>query len=69
MLNIRRSQVRELKTADLVGDASHNLDCIYTDLAGSEALVRALVAERAEDPEGARFWVEVYLKCSSASAT
>lgn len=68
MLNIDCSRLEELKTAELVDDASHNLNCIFTELAGSEALLRALVAERAKDRKRARFWARVYLKCSAPSA-
>lgn len=38
---------------------------VYGDMAGSEALTRALVAERTGNREKAQFWVRVYQALSN----
>lgn len=46
--------------------ARDNLIKVFGELAGSEALTRALVAERTENREQASMWLDVYLAvCSS----
>ena len=45
---------------NLVTAAAKNLANIYGDEACSEALVRALVNERKQKRDDARFWVDVY---------
>lgn len=46
-------------------EAGRILMSSFEDLAGSEALTRALVCDRTEQIEKARFWVDVYLFVSS----
>lgn len=48
---------------DIVVDSANNLLDIWGDLAGSEALTRALVAERTENREMAKRWAQVYFAC------
>lgn len=56
----------EPRTADLTraADALY----VYGDLAGSEALTRALVAERTGEHDQARFWIRVYQWLPSSTA-
>jgi hypothetical protein len=53
-------QATALQRRDLVNDAAHNLKNVFKELAGAEALTRALVNERTENRDKAKFWVEVY---------
>ena len=50
----------DLMRHDMVADAAHNLRQVFGDTAGAEALTRALVCERTEDRDMARFWTAVY---------
>jgi len=51
-------------SAVTVNDAASSLKSSFDDMAASEALTRALVCERTEQPAKALFWVDVYLKLS-----
>ena len=44
----------------LTSKARDGLVQVFGELAASEALARALVAERTEDRPGARMWIAVY---------
>lgn len=46
---------------DAASTAARQLCEIYSDMAPSEALARALVAERTSDREMGQFWALVYL--------
>lgn len=48
-----------------VQEAGCSLLSAFEDMACSEALTRALVCERTERTEKARFWVDVYLFVSA----
>jgi hypothetical protein len=50
-------------------NARDNLIKVFGDLAGSEALTRALVAERNENREQARMWVDVYIAVCNVEQT
>lgn len=58
-----------LQRRDLVNDAVHNLKSVFKELATAEALTRALVSERTENPEMAEFWVDVYEGLSQRAAS
>lgn len=45
--------------------ARDNLIKVFGDLAGSEALTRALVAERTENRDQASMWLDVYIAVCS----
>jgi hypothetical protein len=50
----------------LARQAADSLCAIFRELAPSEALTRALVAERTECPLGADFWIAVYQRCKAS---
>lgn len=51
-----------------VQEAGRSLLSAFEDLACSEALTRALVCQRTERIEKARFWVDVYLFVSTEAS-
>ncbi|MDL2410194.1 hypothetical protein PY650_32205 [Rhizobium calliandrae] len=48
-----------------VGQAANGLKTSWHDMAGSEALIRALIAERSQRTNEALFWIRVYRALSS----
>lgn len=50
-----------------VKEAARGLAAAFDDLAGSEALTRALVCERNDQTQKAMFWVDVYRLVSTTA--
>lgn len=68
--SIRKSVATPTNSEDkaLIRDAVRNLIGIFRDFATSEALMRAVVAERTNDQQGADFWIRVYFECRARLA-
>lgn len=60
-----REREKQAKHERLADAAAANLRAIYEDMATAEAITRALVSERTEQPDRADFWVSVFQRLRS----